>query len=123
NGRDFTPSSNLVRLPGPAPIEVTTLRVNGIERPVQWTTITNWVVNVVLAPQVNHLAVEALNEFGQVIPGGTGSINVTFTGTLESPQDKIVLNEIMTNPILPNGGYVEIFNNSASSSFDLSGWR
>ncbi len=122
NGADFSSSSNLVTLTGTAPIEVTTLRINGVERPVQWTTVTNWAVNVVLVPQLNSLTVEALNEAGEVISSGTATINVTFNGTVDAPEGKLVLNEIMSNPKLAGGGYVELYN-SSGSSFDLTGWR
>ena len=54
-------------------------------------------------------------------PGAT--IKVTFNGTVENPEGKVVLNEIMYNPVLAGGDYFELYNNSTTTSFDLSGWR
>src|SRR5439155_19235931 len=39
------------------------------------------------------------------------------------PQDKIVINEIMYNPVFASASYVEIYNSSASNAFDMSLWR
>jgi len=77
----------------------------------------------VLSAGVNQLTIEALNEHGEVIPGGTATIKVTFNGTVENPEGKVVLNEIMYNPVLAGGDYFELYNNSTTTSFDLSGWR
>jgi len=33
-----------------------------------------------------------------------------------------VFNEIMSNPLLPDAEYIELFNNLSNYAFDLSGW-
>jgi len=48
---------------------------------------------------------------------------VNYTGLIESPDHQIVLNEIMYQPAVPDAGFVEFYNTSARSAFDLSGWR
>jgi hypothetical protein len=40
-----------------------------------------------------------------------------------SPVGQVVINEIMYNPLLPGAEYVELYNNSTNTTFDLSGWE
>ena len=40
----------------------------------------------------------------------------------ESPVGNIVFNEIMFNAPVPEAEYVELFNRSTNTPFDLSGW-
>jgi hypothetical protein len=65
----------------------------------------------------------AYDAAGSVLSNITDSISVTSTATNESPEGRLVLNEIMYNPNVPEAEFVEIFNTSATSGFDLSGWR
>ncbi|MBI4326902.1 MAG: lamin tail domain-containing protein, partial [Chloroflexi bacterium] len=50
-------------------------------------------------------------------------ITVTFTGTSQQPENYLVINEIMYNPVMPETAFVEIYNTSAVSAFDLSNFR
>jgi hypothetical protein len=40
-----------------------------------------------------------------------------------SPAGQMVINEIMVNPLAPNAQFVELFNGSTNTTFDLSGWQ
>src|SRR5205085_8248429 len=55
--------------------------------------------------------------------GSPSALTVNYTGTIEGPQTNVVFNEIMYNPTLPDSEFVELYNRSASFTFDLSGWR
>ena len=55
-GADFSVNTNSVTLTGTASIEVTTLRVNGAEYPVTWTSVTNWAVQIALGSGTNQYA-------------------------------------------------------------------
>jgi len=58
-----------------------------------------------------------------VVPNTTATVVVYYTGPIEPPDAQIVFNEIMYHPAVPGAGFVELYNTSARSAFDLSGWR
>jgi hypothetical protein len=122
-GNDFTTNTSFITLTGTAPVEVKGIRVNGQEYPVRWTSITNWSIRVPLNSGENAITFEAYDAGGNVLMGHTDAINISFTGTNESPAGRVVINEIMYNPVAPDGEFVEIHNNSATTAFNLSGWR
>ena len=122
-GVDFSTNRNLITLTGTAPLNVRTLLVNGLPYPVTWTTVSNWVIRIPLLAGTNSLQITGIDPKGALVAGVSGLIRVNYTGANELPQDKIVINEVMYNPVLPDASYVEIFNTSVSNAFDLSNWR
>jgi hypothetical protein len=122
-GADFTTNRNLITLTGTAPLEVRALLVNGVAYPVTWTTRSTWVIRIPLVSGTNTLVVTGMDPKGALVAGVNGTLRVNYTGADELPQDKLVLNEIMYNPLFAGAGYVEILNTSAANAFDLSGWR
>jgi len=122
-GADFTTNRNLITLTGTAPLEVRTLLVNGLAYPVTWTTRNTWVIRIPLVSGTNTLVITGIDPKGAPVAGVNGTIRVNYTGANELPQDKLVINEIMYNPLFANASYVEIFNGSTSNAFDLSGWK
>ncbi|PYM12678.1 MAG: hypothetical protein DME18_10795, partial [Verrucomicrobia bacterium] len=122
-GADFSVNTNSVTLTGTASIEVTTLRVNGAEYPVTWTSVTNWAVQIALGGGTNHFNIEAFDYNGNLVNGGSAAINVAFNGTSDLPQNHVVINEIMYHPAVPNASFLELFNASTTTTFDLSNWR
>jgi hypothetical protein len=122
-GNDFTANSNVVTLTGTAPIEVKGLRVNGAEYLVTWTSVSNWSLRLALPLGATSFAVEPYDVSGRVLSNLTDHIQITSTAPVEAPEGKVVINEIMYDPLVPQAEFVEIFNTSATSTFDLSGWR
>jgi hypothetical protein len=122
-GADFDTSTNVVALTGTAPIDVVKIAVNGVTYPVQWTTVTNWSMQVPISAAATHLALEARDINDVALPIGAATINVTFTGSIESPQGRIVFNEIMYNPVVAGGSFVELHSLATNTTFDLSNWR
>src|SRR6185436_16625384 len=92
-GADFSAGTNSVSLAGTAPIEVTSLKVNGAEYLVTWTSVTNWAVRVALDAGTNTFTVQAFDHNGNLINGGNSIIKVSFTGASELPQGRVVINE------------------------------
>jgi hypothetical protein len=109
-------------LSGQAPVEIKTLLVNGVEYPVTWTSVTGWRVTVPLQPGTNSLAVVGVDMHGQPIPGAAQTVEATYGGPVPDPTGQIAINEIMTRPTLPGAEYIELANNSADWTYDLSGW-
>jgi hypothetical protein len=122
-GADFSTSTNVVTLGGTAPIDVVSIAVNGVEYPVEWTTVTNWTIQVPLAATSTHFAFEARDFNDASIAGASASINVTFTGTIESPVGRVVFNEIMYNPAISGASFIELRSVATNTTFDLSNWR
>ena len=123
SGSDFTVSTNLITLAGTAPIGVKGIRVNGAEYPVTWTSVTNWTMRLLLNTGQTSFALEAFDQYGNVLSNLTDSISITSTATSESPEGRVVINEIMYNPSVPDAEFVELHNTSTTTAFDLSGWR
>jgi len=122
-GADFTTGQNLLTLTGTAPLGVRTILINGAAYPVTWTALNTWSVRISLMGGTNTLLVTANDPKGVPVAGASKTIHVNYTGPTERPQDKIAINEIMYHPVFANASYVELYNSSASNSFDLSGWR
>ena len=116
-------TNNLAYVSGVAPVVVETVWINGEAWPVTWTTLTNWTVTVPLRPGTNTLAVTAVDRLGNLISGDTGPVSAVFNGAALSPVGQVVINEIMYGPAVPNAAFVELFNNSTNTTFDLSGWQ
>ena len=114
---------NLLVLAGTAPLGVNTIRVNGRDYPLTWTTVTNWSISLILDAATNQFSVQGFDPNGQVFAGASKSLTVRFTGALERAEDKLVFNEIHYRPVTPGAEYVELLNASTNNTFDVSGWR
>jgi hypothetical protein len=124
NATNVTVSSgNLATLSGSAPVNVKTITVNGVEWPVTWTGLTSWTVRVPVTEAISVLRVTGLDLRGNPLPETTATVTATFLGTSDPPAGRIVFNEIMYNPLAPGAEFVELFNTSSGTTFDLSGWR
>ncbi|MGO8929591.1 MAG: lamin tail domain-containing protein, partial [Limisphaerales bacterium] len=118
-----TVSNNVAYVSGAAPVAVETVWINGEAWPVTWTTLTNWTVTMPLRPGTNQLNVTAVDINGDPITGDAASVSAVYTGTAPSPVGQVVINEIMYAPVWPNASFIELYNNSANTTFDLSGWQ
>jgi hypothetical protein len=119
----FTTNQNLITLTGTAPVEDATLTVNGLPWLVTWTGVGTWQLEIALQPGSNTIVIAGLDEHGQPVAGSSGTVNVTYTGVPDQARQKLVINEIMFQPAVPGATYVELYNLSATTAFDLSGWQ
>jgi hypothetical protein len=122
-GADFETTTNVVTLTGTAPIEVTAIEVNGVAYPLQWTAVNAWSMRVPISAASTRLDLQAKNISGGLVAAGQDSVTVTFNGVIESPVGRIVFNEIMYNPTVSGGSFVELRSLATSTTFDLSNWR
>ncbi len=122
-GADVVTAQNPLVLTGQAPVGVQDIEVNGITYPVVWTDVRHWQLNLPLAGVTNALVIRGLDRFGNPVAGDESRFNVIYTGALEPLGNQVVLNEIMYHPAIPNAEFIELYNRSATTPFDLSGWR
>ena len=115
--------NNGAMLSGIAPVNVQTVLINGIEYPITWNSVTGFQIQVPLTPGTNRLNVVGVDIHGQPVIGTSNTVSVVYTGLLPSAVGQIVINEIMYNPAVVGAQYVELYNNSSSTTFDLSGWQ
>ena len=120
---NVTASSNQVVLSGTAPVQITTITVNGVSWPLTWTSTTNWVLTLPVGAGTSTLTVLAYDRFGNSASGTTNVVTVTNAGTPASPVGNLVINEIMSHPLNPDAAYVELYNRATNTTFDLSGWQ
>jgi hypothetical protein len=123
-GAAVTTNTNTLTLDGTASLKTDAVLINGVLYRVTWTSVNTWRVTVVLQAGAQTLSVTPVDAQGAPIAGaGSQSISVTNTGATESPTGHLVLSEIMYAPAIPNAEYVEVRNTSATTAYDLGGYR
>jgi hypothetical protein len=115
-------SNDVALVSGTAPLAVKTLQFNGLEWPLTWTSVTAWTVTVPLQPGANQLNVVGVDLNNQPVAGASGAV-AAVSGVTPEPVGQIVINEIMYQPQVPGAQFVELYNNSSSITFNLSGWE
>ncbi len=120
-GNNFSVNQNLLQLTGTAPLDVRTITINGVAFPVTWTTVNQWRASIPLVAGANNLTIAGFDRNGLPVAGAGDTITVTFTGTADLPVGNLVINEIMYNPATPAASFLEVFNRSTTTAFDLTG--
>jgi regulation of enolase protein 1 (concanavalin A-like superfamily) len=118
-----TVSNNVAYVTGIAPVNVGSVWINGAAYPLTWTSLTNWMVAVPLVTGTNRFNVTGVDRNNQFIAGDTNNVSVVYSATNASPVGQIVINEIMYAPAVASAEFVELYNNSTNTAFDLSGWQ
>lgn len=127
-GQDFTAKQSAITLAGTAPVTARTLRINGAERRVNWTTVSNWTAGVILQPGVNRFVIEGYNRFGTVLTNAPDVIQITFQGDPAAPA-QVRINEWMASnqhtiadPV--DGAFDDWFElyNAGTTTVNLSGF-
>ncbi len=114
---------NLITLAGTAPVSVRTITINGVEYTPTWLNATAWRITLPVAVGTNTLQIAGFDRFGNPVPNATRTVTVENSAAPELAADNIVINEVMYNPLVSDATYIELFNRSTTTSFDLSGWR
>ncbi len=123
-GNDFDSTTPTVTLDGTAPIAVATLEVNGIPYPVSWTSVRNFRIVVPLTAATNTLSLVGRDLRGNPVAGATDTITVRYSGAIEKVEDFVVINEIHYDAAdnEPASTFLELYNRSSVTPFDLSGY-
>lgn len=120
---DFTNREGVVVLTGTAPPLVHSIRLNGAEYPIRWSTATNWAMEIPLQAGTNTLTVQGYDRYGVALTNATPTtVQLYFPSEADPAEGNVVFNEILFQPIRPGSEFVEIYNRSARTPFDLSGW-
>jgi hypothetical protein len=122
-GSPLLSSTNRIFIRGTASPVVNSLQVNGRVLPIQWSTVSNWNVEVLLVPGDNALVVQGFDRVGRSLPTATATVNISYTGSLEVAREHVGISEIMFLPLVPRTEFIELYNNAERTTFDLSGWR
>jgi hypothetical protein len=123
NGGNFTTNRPLATLTGRAPFAIANIEVNGIPYPATWSDQNTYSISIPLTQMSNVLTIVGVDRFGKPVPGASRTITVTYTGVLQRPEDYVVINEIMYNAAAPNASFIELYNTSTTTTFDLSNFR
>jgi hypothetical protein len=127
NGADaFTVTNNLATLSGNAPVQITSILINGVSYPVTWTSIATWTVQVPLSSATNILDIQGYDLHGNLVTNVTQTV---VLNTNSPPPLTIAINEWMadnsrtlTNPV---GGkfddWFELYN-YGTNPVDLGGY-
>ncbi len=120
---NITTANNTIVLTGTAPASVRTVKINGVEYPITWTSVTAWRIVVTVSDPATVLNIATYDLKGRPLPTFNRTITVNYTGPVPNADNAVVINEIMYNPVVPDSAFVEIFNSSPDTSVNLSGWR
>lgn len=100
-GSDINVGTDTYNLTGTANIDVTTILVNGVSYPINWTTTTAWTVTIPLINGDNNLTVQGVNRYGVSLGAGAlDTIKITTTGGSPLP---VRINEWASNNAGPDG--------------------
>lgn len=123
NGADYTSPTATTTIRGTAPFSIVGIAVNDVPYPVNWVDQGSFSISIPLTAAVNPLRLTGLDQYGNAIPGFAKLITVSYPGAIPQAKDFVVINEIHYNPIEPNASFVELYNRSTTTPFDLSGMR
>lgn len=123
NGEAFSSDRNFVTVMGTAPIRVHSIAMNGVRYPIRWLSTNTWQMDVPLSATTNALVFRGLDDAGEFVRESEDRLTIDFQGTLDSPKDYLVINEIMYLPMTEGAEFVEIHNTSLHTAFPLVNYR
>lgn len=128
-GNNFAISNATAILSGSAPIRVKHIEINGVAYALTWTSPTAWTVTIPLTTGTNHLAVQGIDNFGNLLTNAFDSITITNNGP--GALRPVIINEWMADNAGPNGyrdpadglyqDWFELFNPN-NTDINLSGY-
>jgi hypothetical protein len=123
NGANFTSASPTATIEGTSPFAAVEIRANGLAVPIEWLDVLRFRVRVPLTAAVNPITLTGVDRHGNAIAGLTDSVTVTYNGAFQKPEDFVVISEINYNALASGASFIELFNRSTTTAFDLSGFR
>src|ERR1019366_9443401 len=99
----FSVTNNLATLSGTAPVQITSILINGISYPVTWSSIYTWTIQVPVSAATNTWNIQGYDLYGNLVTNVTQA--VVLNGTAPDPSKCVVFNEIMYNPTVTNADF------------------
>jgi hypothetical protein len=96
-------------------VTVKTIRVNGLEVPVVWNSVTGWTIRLALASGTNAVSIAGYDRLGRLVANATDTIRITVTNALARLEDSLVINEIQYHPAVAGTEFIEIYNRSTNT--------
>jgi hypothetical protein len=116
-------NSDYITLTGTAPVQVKTILINGVAYPFTWLSPLTWSVTVPLKQSTNTLSFQGYDLHSNLLASASAAITINNTGAAPTPLGNVVINEVLWNPAVSGGQFVELYNRSTSQAYDLSGWE
>jgi hypothetical protein len=101
NGNNFATTNSFLALAGNAPLAVKSIRVNGVDYAITWTTTTAWRITVPLFSGTNLLSVQGFDRNN--LPLSTALDTITVTNDGPAALLPVVINEWMADNAGPDG--------------------
>jgi len=126
---EMTTTTGLAVISGIAPFSVTSVQVNGEPWPINWTTLTNWTMRVIVPSGTVKLKFEAIDTKGAILNATNDTVVVTSTAEADPALGRIFINEWMSSnkrTVADSADgkfedWIELFN-AASTSVNLGGY-
>ena len=114
-------TASVHQISGNAPLGLADIRINGQPARINWLSSTAWQIDLPLMQGENRFEITGVDAMGDSIEGMTGEVVVNYTGEgqADSASGSLVISELMYNPLVPGTEYVEVYNRSDSTVFDL----
>lgn len=122
-GSNYVSSTSVTTIAGSAPFAVATIEINGVPYPVKWTGYTSYAIQVPLNTGANVLNLVGYDQHGKPVPGASDTITAIYNGVPQQAKDFVEISEIHYNPLEPRASFVELYNRSTTTPFDLSGFQ
>jgi len=88
-----------------------------------WSSVTAWSVQLPLTRGTTVFNIQPFDRAGNVFPSSEPTVTATYNGTPDEATNSIVFSELMFDPAVQGAEYIELYNRSTSTAFDLSGWQ
>lgn len=118
----FSPSGHTIAgtvatITGTAPVEVKTIRYNGVKVPLTFTDTTTFEMEFAIPSGAGNYTFQAYDIFGEPISG------MTFTTNLDpaNPEPAVQISEILAHTDSPYSDTIELYN-PTSSEADIGNW-
>lgn len=120
---NFVASGNVALLSGTAPLEITSISVNGEWFAPTWAGGLSWQLRLPVPNGTNQFVVLGYDRAGNLAAGASNQVTVVNPAVPESPLGNVVFNEIMFHPLTPDAEFIELYSRATNTTFDLSGWQ
>ncbi|MDD4736326.1 MAG: lamin tail domain-containing protein, partial [Kiritimatiellae bacterium] len=122
-GTEQGAAANSARITGRAPILVYHITVDGVRCSPVWISDTIWQIDWPLSQTSQTVTVQGLNGAGLPLVDMIFTQECLVGQSAASPEESLVINEIMVHPSSGGVAFIELFNRSSNTAFNLYRYR